>query len=248
MREIIHFPSLGPKEGRYDRAFVRWCRRHGHLCVRTVELFWFLRYKHQESPPTFSAQASRKNWERRKWERKSLLAARKEGSSFVTRPDRAHGINSVCLVNIYSKKQLAEYIAHHHGPGTWRQYYRASKTYFRKESARYQRASDFWKTCGSKMRKDFLRCMHYSNRVPEAHPDYLVRFRTDFASASACGFVEVKGPRESLRPSQKRFFPELATKAEQCVWIARVESANRIRFARFNSRGELGPSPSAGSV
>jgi len=243
MREIMHFPSLGPKEGRYDRAFVRWCRRRRHLCVRTVELFWFLRYRHRGSPPTFSVQAARKDWEKRKWERKCLLAARKEGFWFVARADPAHGVSAVRLCSVHSKKQLAEYIAHHHGPGTWRRYHRASRTYFRKELARYQRVSGFWKACGSKIRTDFLRCMHYSNRIPEAHPDYLVRFRTEFASTPAYGFVEVKGPRESLRPSQKRFFPELATKAGQCVWVARVESANRVRFAWFNSRGELEPWP-----
>lgn len=241
----MHFPSLGPKEGRYDRAFVRWCRRHGHLCVRTVELFWFIKERHGGSPRIFSVQAARKNWERRKWERKCLLAARKEGFCFVTRADPDRGVMGSCLMNVHSKKQLAEHIAHHRGPGTWIQYYRASRTYFRKELARHQRASGFWKTCGPRMRRDFLRCIHYSNRIPEAHPDYLVRFRTEFASPSAYGFVEVKGPRESLRPSQRRFFPELVLKAGQHVWVARVESTKRVGFARFNSKGTLEPWPSA---
>jgi len=192
VREILQYsPWIGPKEGRYDRAFVRWCHRHRHLCLRTVELFWFFRGRHPQSPPTLG----------------------------------------------YVKG----------GARTWIQYYRTHRAAFQNELARYYRTARFWEHCGPKMRRDLLRCLRYSNRIPvecqaaQAHPDYLVYFRTRFPERPAYGFVEVKGPRESLRPSQKRFFPELVSKAGQHVWVARVESANRVRFARFNSRGELEP-------
>jgi hypothetical protein len=241
MREFIHFPSLGPKEGRFDRAFARWCRHQGHLSIRTVELFWFLRRGHRPFRRTPGAALAREKWERQKWERRSLPAATKEGPWFVTRADPAHGIHSVILAGVHTQEQLAKYIAHSRGPGTWMQYYRASRTYFRRELARYQRTSQFWKACGSQMRSDFLRCMRYSNRIPEAHPDYFVRFRSKLRHAADHGFVEVKGPRESLRPSQKRFFPELVMKAGQRVWVARVESPRKVRLARFNAGGRLEP-------
>jgi len=133
------------------------------------------------------------------------------------------------------------------------QYYRTRRAAFRKELARYYRAAEFWRCCGPKMRKDLLRCLRYSNRIPvlsqaaQAHPDYLVHFRTTSSERPAYGFVEVKGPRESLRPTQKRFFPELVTKAGQRVWVARVESSKTIRFARFNSKGQLEPCSTPGS-
>lgn len=56
------------------------------------------------------------------------------------------------------------------------------------------------------------------------------------------GFVEVKGPRESLRPSQREFFPELVRRAGQKVWLARFNmQGTNIDFARFTPKGELGP-------
>ncbi len=235
----MHFPSLGPKEGRYDRAFVRWCRRHGHLCIRTVELFWWVSGWRRYPPQTLSRIKLRKEWETARWDRKRLARARKDGPCFVAPADPAHGIGGLILMSVHTKKQLAEYIAHQRPLGTWMQYWRACSAYYRKERARYKKVCGFWRSCGSKMRRDFRRCVRYSNRIPEAHPDYLVRFRTKFSNVPAYGFVEVKGPRESLRPSQKRFFPELVRKAGQHIWVARVESASRIRFARFNPKGEL---------
>ena len=233
------FGGIYQRQGRYERAFVRWCHRHGHLCIRTVDLFWALAYHIHYGVPTFTAREVRKDWERRKWVRKGLLEAKREGEFFVVRPNVTLGLRQF-YVDTSSKRRLAKYIDQcHRDPGPWRDYCRSKRAYFAREFARYQSALAFWRACGSQMRRDFLSCARYSHRLPEAHPDYLVHFRTGFAKAPAYGFVEVKGPRESLRPSQKRFFPELVTKAGQRVWVARVESVKRIRFARFNPKGEL---------
>jgi len=224
------------RQGRYERAFVRWCRRHGHLCIRTVDLFWAFAYHIDHGLPSFSAEEVRRDWEGRKWVRKGLLEANREGEFFVVRPNVTLGLLQL-NVAASSKRRLAKYIEQcHRDPGPWADYYRSVRGSIRRKLAHYKRAVAFWKACGSRMRRDFLRCVGYSNRRPETHPDYLVRFR---AKALTYGFVEVKGPRESLRPSQKRFFPELVRKAGQHIWVARVESASRIRFARFNLKGEL---------
>jgi hypothetical protein len=86
----------------------------------------------------------------------------------------------------------------------------------------------------------FLRCAAYSNRRPESHPDYLVLFRK--LGDTACTFVEVKSPRESLRPSQRKFFPELVREAGQRVMLVRLtDNGENVRFFEFNSDGDLLP-------
>jgi len=86
----------------------------------------------------------------------------------------------------------------------------------------------------------FLRYASYSNRRPESHPDYLVAFRNNHGTE--CTFVEVKSPRESLRASQRQFFPELVKKAGQRVMLVRLtEDGENVRFFEFNSGGDLLP-------
>ena len=227
---------LAQPQGRYERAFVRWCRRHGHLCIRTVDLFGAFAFQIDYDAERSSAPEIHKGWEVRKWLRKGLLEGRRRCGSILVKPNVTIGFGGR-YVGVPLKGRLVEFIERcYPDPGPWADYYRSVRGSIRRKLAHYKRAVAFWKACGSRMRRDFLRCMGYSNRRPETHPDYLVRFR---AKALTYGFVEVKGPRESLRPSQKRFFPELVRKAGQHIWVARVESASRIRFARFNLKGEL---------
>jgi hypothetical protein len=216
----------GTREGRYDWAFVRWCRRHGHLCVRTVNLYWAFEY-HGNGFPRFSTRALREAWQREKDERKRWLSGEITLLGTSGKP-------------LLSKRKQMEYAnMYHPDPGPWAEHYKRWKAYYKRELARYQGAASFWKACEPKMRRDFLRSVRYSNRVPEAYPDYLVRFRTKSRNGPICGFVEVKGPRESLRPSQRRFFPELVKRAGQCIWMARFETAGGIRLARFDPKGGL---------
>ena len=105
--------------------------------------------------------------------------------------------------------------------------------------ARYRRVVSFWKQ-NADLRKMFLRYASYSNRRPESHPDYLVAFRNNHGTE--CTFVEVKSPRESLRASQRQFFPELVKKAGQRVMLVRLtEDGENVRFFEFNSGGDLLP-------
>ncbi len=237
---------LAQRQGRYERAFVRWCRRHSHQCIRTVDLFGAFAFQLLHTRDRFSAREIRKRWETKKWVRERLLEGRRRHGFILVKPNAKIGF-CACYVGVPRKGRLVDYINRAYpDPKPWPEYYRSARNFARRELERYQRAVAFWKTCGSEMQQDFLRCLSYSNRRPETHPDYLVRFRTKFPDVPCVGFVEVKGPWESLRPSQKRFFPELVTKARQRVWVARVEGASRIRFGRFNSKGQLEPCSTPG--
>jgi hypothetical protein len=160
MSRILHFrPWVGPKEGRYDRAFVRWCHRHGHLCLRTVELFCFFADWSQGQRPTFSVPEARKNWQQMKSEWKALvsaLAARHEPESWYKTEFGPHGTGF--YVSRYSPKECAEEVAGR-DPGSWRDYLRLRRSRFRRQLADYQKASQFWSRCGPNMRKDLLRCL-----------------------------------------------------------------------------------------
>jgi hypothetical protein len=127
-------------------------------------------------------------------------------------------------------------------PGPWNSYHREHRQYFLSESARYKRAADFWRRCGHQARESFLCCARYSDRQADAHPDYLVALRDDRGRVFDFGFVEVKGPREALKPSQRRFFPELVRCAGQRVWLARFPArGNSINFGQFTATGEVRP-------
>jgi hypothetical protein len=194
-----------------------------------------------------SVSEARKNWQQRKSEWRALasaLAAGQKPESWYKTKFRPQ--SKEFYVRRYTRKECAEEVARRN-PGPWRDYLRFTRSRFRRQLAAYQKALQFWRRCGPKMRKDLLRCLRHSNRIPvlsqaaQAHPDYLVRFRTKSQERPTYGFVEVKGPRESLRPTQRRFFPELVAKVGQRVWVARVENSKNIRFARFNSKGQLEP-------
>jgi hypothetical protein len=214
----------GPPEGPRDRAFVRWCRKKSNLCIRTVNLFWYLDY-HPRSFPTFSKRALRQMWQYEVKRFRALLT-----SSFrIAEGNRWRRMTA---------KEVREYVrTWYPHPGRWDFYYRNRKHYYMENLSRYESVRNFWKRCPASARRRISRCRRYSNRVPEAHPDYYVVFRGS-GGRPLHGFVEVKGFRESIRPSQKRFFPELVKKNSQQIWIVRIEPHGRkLRWYRVGASG-----------
>jgi VRR-NUC domain len=206
--------SVGNREGRYDKKFVRWCDRHDLLCVRTVDLFWLFEHYSNGFCSSLSVSKLRKRWRRDMNDIRELQASRAE------------------------KDELRK----SWGLGPWNIYLRKRKAYFAEQSARYKRALKYWTECGQQARRSFHQCARYSNRQADSHPDYLVAVRDKRGRLMHFGFVEVKGPRESLRPSQRRFFPELVRRAGQNVWVARAPAhGSRIKFGQFAATGEVLP-------
>jgi hypothetical protein len=238
------FGVNGPRPGKYDTEFVKWCVKHRFLYVRTVDLFWAFEYHREGFPKRLDVPGLHQRWRDKKWERRNI-------ESRISRGKWKPGVDPpVCHVaQKVSPKRWRyydriitprEYLNSHPDPGYWKNYRRRMNKYFRTELGRYRHVIKFWLHCGEQVRRSFLRCARFSNRRPESHPDYLVVSRRSHGSGLDFGFVEVKGPRESLRPSQRRFFPELVRHASQKVWLARFTMHGRgIRFARFAATGQL---------
>ena len=248
--------------GRYDQKFVEWCRKRGYLCVRTVDLAWAFGYFGDGFPQGIEVRELRKSWEDKKNARREAFAELKlhaklreagrprpttliklsNGFIFLSRYfDREAGTYfeaDLSLVSGSSKRDLVNTSAP--DPGGWEKYLARWRTYFRHERARYDGVNTFWRNAAHPVRRAIRRCAFYSNRRPESHPDYFVIFRDARRRMNEFGFVEVKGPLESLRPSQKRFFPELVECANQKVFLARCtvkEDTFDIRM--FKGNGEL---------
>jgi hypothetical protein len=217
----------GPKPGRFELAFERWCIQSGHAFVRTVDLFWVFEYHRKGFPSQLDERPVRKNWREERKCRREAPRKIKEGRIFHLSYD----------LKKLSRVELNRYLDRWYpDPGPWETYFEERRTYFLEEQARYRRVVAFWKE-SAELRKMFLRCASYSNRRPESHPDYLVLFR-----GSDCVWVEVKSPRESVRPSQRQFFPELVREAGQRVMLVRLtEAEENLRFFEFNSGGDLSP-------
>ncbi len=226
----------GPPEGKYDLKFVRWCQSCGHSSIRTVHLFWAFQYHRGGFPMTFSEHVLRQVWEEQDREKREVL----NGTIQVLVYDGE--ILDKANERPLAGKELHDYVKYHYDFGPWRQFYRSRKAYFFRELDRYKRVLKFWRECGPQVRKTFLRCARYSNKRPESHPGYLIVFRNIFDEVVDSGFVEVKGPRESLRPSQRRFSPELVNCAGQNVWLARFNMRGTgMRLEQFTSGGQLTP-------
>ena len=220
----------GPKPGRFELAFENWCSENGHACLRTVDLFWAFEYHRNGFPRRLDVAPLKKNWFEQRKQRRQASQKIKQGR--------------ILHFDIDLKKlrpaELRRYIDRWYpDPGPWSAYYAERRAYFLEELRRYRKVLAFWNGCPD-LRKMFLRCAAFSNRRPESHPDYLVLFRNHHARQYA--FVEVKNPRESVRPSQRHFFPELVEKAGQRVMLVRLtDDGESIRFFEFNSGGELLP-------
>ena len=214
--------TVGRHEGRYDKKFVEWCVHHDILFIRTVDLFWAFEYYRHGFYRKLSKSKLRKRWE----EDIRLIRSFKRQVGFK---------NGHPIFRPLSSAEKHEF-KKRWGLGPWKSYYRQNKAYFLSELARYQRVVSFWRKCGHQARETFLRCARYRGRQADAHPDYLV------ATQDSIAFVEVKGPRESLHPSQRQFFPELIRCAGQKVWLARFRNdGNGIRFGQFTAAGEVLP-------
>lgn len=212
--------GLGAREGIPERGFVRWCKRQGYPCIRTVNLFWYLPSR-SRSFPRCSKHVLREIWQYRVQRHRALLK---------------HGISEMedgGLRRLKGKELRYWVQGFSPHPGRWDFYYRRERLYYSEISARYQSARNFWNECPRNAKSTVLRCLRYSNRVPEAHPDYFVIFR-----GTGPAFVEVKGLRESIRPSQRRFFPELVANASQRIWLVRVNhSGRKLRWYFVDSSG-----------
>lgn len=217
----------GPRPGRFELAFEKWCIEHGHRCVRTVDLFWAFQYHREGFPSRLDEGPIRRNWREERKRRREAPQKIKEGRIFHFNYD----------LKKLSRAELSCYLDRYYpDPGPWPAYSEERQAYFREEQARYRRVVAFWKQ-SAELRKTFLRCAGYSNRRPESHPDYLVLF-----CGKDCAWVEVKSPRESVRPSQRQFFPELVREAGQRVMLIRLtETCENVRFFEFTSSGDLPP-------
>jgi hypothetical protein len=223
---------IGAREGRYDKKFVSWCDEHGLLCVRTVDLFWLFENYRSGFYGNLSVAKLRKRWK----EDKSLSR-----STEVYVPTGRHAATGYPQLRLANPAELKQY-RKERDPGPWKSYLRQRRAYFAEQSGRYNRALKFWRECGQQARQSFHRCARYSNRQADSHPDYLVAPRDKQGRVLQFGFVEVKGPRESLRPSQRRFFPELVRRAGKNVWLARVpDHGTVINFWQFTATGEVRP-------
>jgi hypothetical protein len=219
---------IGAREGRYDRRFVKWCDERRLLCVRTVDLFWFFENCRGGFYATLSVSKLRRRWA------KNMNLIRR----LQTQVGYCGGAPQFRPLSRAEKEEFRK----RWGLGPWKTYYRQRRAFFVEQLARYDGALGFWRRCGHQARESFLHCARYSNRQADAHPDYLVARRDGRGRVLDFGFVEVKGPRESLRLSQKRFFPELARCAGQKVWLARFPiRGNSINFGLFTATGEVRP-------
>lgn len=220
----------GPKRGRFELAFEKWCSDKGHSWVRTADLFWVFEYHRAGFPTRLDEQVIRANWRKHRKERREAPGRIKQGRI----------VHFGCDLNKLNRTELRRYLDYWYpDPGPWSEYLAERRAYFLDEQARYRRVISFWKQ-NADLRKMFLRCAAHSNRRPESHPDYLVLFRTN--GRAECAFVEVKSPRESMRASQRRFFPELVKKAGQRVMLVRLtERGENVRFFEFTRNGDFFP-------
>ncbi len=219
---------VGALEGKYDKRFVKWCVERDLLFIRTVDLFWAFEnyrngfYQHVSIPEL-----------RKRWERDINLI-----QSLQVQIGYRHGHPQFRPLSQAKKEEFRK----RWGLGPWKSYHRRNRKYFLSELDRYERVLKFWRECGQQGRRSFLRCARHSNRQADAHPDYLVALRDSRDRVVDFGFVEVKGPREWLHPSQRQFFPELVRCASQKVWLARFPMrGSSINFGSFTATGEVRP-------
>jgi hypothetical protein len=232
----------GPRPGRFELAFEGWCQENGHTCLRTVNLFWAFQYHRNGFPSHSHVAPIRKNWCDERKQRREAPRKIQQGRvlNFGLRKSNREEMR-------LHSKEIKSYIDRFYpDPGPWDQYYADKRGYFAEELARYRGVLAFWRL-SAKLRKIFLQCANYSNRRPESHPDYLLLFQN--RNQMECAFIEVKSPKESLRPSQKKFFPELVKKATQRVLVVRLtEDGKNARFFEFNKHGDLLPCAPPGSI
>lgn len=195
----------GTPEVLREKAFAAFCRKSGFQCIRTLDLFRLLALYRHRILPKFHVGTLKAIWRYRVSHYRYLLSA--DVVEILGSQHRK-------LSGDEKMRWLGDWHPH---PGSWHAWYANSKRTYQEMLQFLTKASGFWKLCPIGAKRAICRCRRYSKRIPEAHPDYFVVF-----SKSWYGFVEVKGFRESMRPSQQRFFPELVLNARQRIWVARI--------------------------
>jgi hypothetical protein len=222
--DVSWLGGTGADAGSRERALARWCIRKGYLCVRTVDLFWFLRFR-RNGLPALDGRCLREIWHYKSQKHRLLLK---------------YGVWEVLDDGERRLKgqELRDCVrAFHPHPGRWDQYSKNQRRYYARNLRRFESVRVFWRKCPLNAKRAILRCHRYSFNLkpPEAHPDYFVVFKK-----RGPAFVEVKGRRESLRPSQRKFFPELVRHASQRVFLVRLEpTARRLHWFHATSFGIL---------
>ena len=213
-----------------ERAFERWCKRRGHLCIRTVDLFWYLSYQPRDLP-RFDKETLKAIWRYQMQRSRLLLKHGLEQGIWVAEGNRWRKMKPKEV-----RQWIQKWMPGH--PGRWDFYYKQSKRYYSACISRYKWTLKLWSSYPVSAKRAILRCSRYSNRIPEAHPDYYVVFQVRGRERPAHGFVEVKRFRESIRPSQQRFFPELVNNNSQRIWIVRIEPHGRkLHWYRIGASG-----------
>jgi hypothetical protein len=231
----------GPPPGAYEIAFVAWCRKRRWLCVRTVDLFWAFHYHRAGFPRRLDLDAARERWkslkeERRRFAHALLRQKWRPGQTTVVIPAQHPRRDCVEQLSPAAREYLDE---QHPDPGEWNLYFRRENEYFSRMRGVYEDVLHFWRAVPPPVRQAFLDCAAFSNKRPESHPDFFVAAPQAFTGIESFGWVEVKSPRDRLKPSQKKFFPELIRDLQQPVWVGRWRSGTELVFSRLSRSGDL---------
>ena len=214
----------GPRAGACEIAFSDWSRQQGLLCVRTVDLFWALHYHQKGFPAGLSPTGIKRRWSAERRKRQEIgdgLRKQRMPSSDI---------------QAYLDRNYPE-------PLPWDAYLNARHEYFQQARARYDTVLQFWRSAHTETRAAFLAAAAAFNQREEGYPDYLAQLqqhntqdRPDF------GWVEVKSSRDTLNPTQRRFFPQLMSTISCPVWVAKMRSSGSgFLFRRLMSDGRVGP-------
>lgn len=217
--------NTGPSPGIRERTFASWCRKRRHLCVRTVDLFWFLRVGQRKFP------SINKQWLRAYWE--FLVRSHFE---FLSSDIEILADSGSMRMTMTQRREYARTWYRH--PGRWDYYYERCRSRYFKERSLHRFVLSQWAQFPLGGKRAVLRSRRFTDKQDTAYPDYFVVFRRIGKIMPWYGFVEVKGKRESVRPSQQRFFPRLVKDNSQTIWLARLEAEERT--TRWFRVGKLG--------
>src|SRR5574337_258349 len=131
----------GPRPGKYDRKFAKWCHKKRLLYVRTVDLFWALEYYRKGFHKRVDIPALHQRFRQAKWDRWNA-------ESKITRGKWKPWVDPpICHVaqklgpkrwrfydRIITPRENLNSLP---DPGYWKRYCRRKNKYFRTELARY---------------------------------------------------------------------------------------------------------------
>jgi hypothetical protein len=203
-----------------ELAFARWCKRRHHLCMGTVDLIWYLN-NYRKGFPKLNKRANREVW---------IYKIRKPTQVLKSGVWQTTSRGEGRLMGAELRNWVRFWHPH---PGRWDLYLSRQKRDYIKNRASFRSARHFWDNCPLAARRAFFRYFHQNDHGPTTFPDCFVVFRGRFHA-----FVEVKGFRESVRPSQREAFPMLVKKLSLSVLLVRIEPAGRhLRWFRVDPSG-----------